>query len=74
MSQKQKSAIRHHFSQGYVYTNTWAKVADSITVFSNPNEPYHEKPVIGDTRGSKTRTSLLSGYKFEVLVTASSTS
>ena len=41
-SQKQKSAIRHHVSHGYVYTNTWSKVADSITVSSNPNEPCHE--------------------------------
>ena len=73
-SQKQKSAIRHHVSHGYVYTNTWPKVADSITVSSNPNEPCHEKPVIGDMRGSKTQTSLLSGYTFEVLVIASSTS
>ena len=42
-SQKQKSAIRHHVSQGYMFTNTWPKVTDSITVPSNPNEPCHEK-------------------------------
>ena len=38
-SQKQNSAIRHHVSQGNVYTNTWPKVTDNITVSSNPNEP-----------------------------------
>ena len=26
-----------------MYTNTWPKVADGITVPSNPDEPCHEK-------------------------------
>ena len=57
-----------------MFTNTWLKLLTELQYLQIQVSHVMRNTITGDMRGGKTQTDLLSGYKLEVLIVASSTS